>query len=269
MPVCQVCHATFPCRVEIEGKIRNLGARKYCLICSPFGTNNRRCLEDPQDVPRVVLGELSAEQFSELVQSCSSWTVLYSKIRNGSRDRAEIRARAEEEKVSPSALTKDFPLDQVLVRGSKISRASLKRKLIKANLLVEQCSKCHLGLEWQGEPLTLQLDHINGDNTDNRLENLRLLCPNCHSQTDTYAGRNQPKKVKITFVPTCRDCQAPVSSHLTQRCHSCSAKVTNHRKVENRPSHEMLRQDLEELGSYMAVSRKYGVTGTTIRKWMV
>ena len=52
-----------------------------------------------------------------------------------------------------------------------------------------KCQKCGIS-EWLGNPLTLQLDHINGVNNDHRLTNLRFLCPNCHSQTDTYAGKN-------------------------------------------------------------------------------
>jgi 5-methylcytosine-specific restriction endonuclease McrA len=56
------------------------------------------------------------------------------------------------------------------------------------------CAECNIS-EWQGNPITLELDHINGNNKDNRIENLRLLCPNCHSQTATYKNRgNKPKK---------------------------------------------------------------------------
>lgn len=57
----------------------------------------------------------------------------------------------------------------------------------------EICANCHTTATWQGKPLKLQLDHINGNNRDNREENLRFLCPNCHSQTHTYAGRNKKK----------------------------------------------------------------------------
>jgi Zn finger protein HypA/HybF involved in hydrogenase expression len=52
-----------------------------------------------------------------------------------------------------------------------------------------RCSECGQGRKWHGKPLVLQIDHVNGDSTDNRFENLRYLCPNCHSQTSTFAGR--------------------------------------------------------------------------------
>ena len=84
------------------------------------------------------------------------------------------------------------PLQEVLVvRSSYTNRQALKRKLIKADLLENLCVICHMGPEWNGKPLVLQLDHINGVGDDNRLENLRLLCPNCHSQTDTFGYRGK------------------------------------------------------------------------------
>lgn len=81
------------------------------------------------------------------------------------------------------------PLEKILVRDSTYKNsASLKRRLIKAGLLAYCCKICGLD-EWQGAEIALQLDHVNGDNRDNRLINLRLLCPNCHSQTGTFCRR--------------------------------------------------------------------------------
>jgi Zn finger protein HypA/HybF involved in hydrogenase expression len=81
-------------------------------------------------------------------------------------------------------------LSEILVVNSTyINLASLKRRLLKNNLIEYKCKICEI-VEWQNMKLSLQLDHINGINNDNRLENLRLLCPNCHSQTSTFAGKN-------------------------------------------------------------------------------
>lgn len=79
-------------------------------------------------------------------------------------------------------------LQEALVKNSKYDprrHQSLKARLIRAKLLKNECSQCGLTL-WQNKPITLELDHINGENRDYRIENLRLLCPNCHAQTDTY-----------------------------------------------------------------------------------
>lgn len=69
------------------------------------------------------------------------------------------------------------------------SRTHLKDRLIKAGIKENRCERCGIS-EWRGKPLSMQLHHINGDGLDNRLENLELLCANCHSQTSTYGGRN-------------------------------------------------------------------------------
>jgi len=84
------------------------------------------------------------------------------------------------------------PLSEILVVGSTYQGTNhLKLRLLKEGLLVNQCSRCGLPPVWQGEPLTMILDHRNGDNRDNRLENLRLLCPNCNTQQPTFAGKNR------------------------------------------------------------------------------
>lgn len=83
-----------------------------------------------------------------------------------------------------------YTLDEILVENSTYANiSSLKRRLINEGRMEYKCEKCGIS-EWLGEPLSLHLDHKNGINNDHRQENLRFLCPNCHSQTDTYAGKN-------------------------------------------------------------------------------
>ena len=88
---------------------------------------------------------------------------------------------------------KFIPLSEILVVNSTYTNiARLKVRLLRVGLLEAKCYGEGCGLtEWRGRPISLQLDHINGDNLDHRIENLRLLCPNCHSQTDTFAGKNK------------------------------------------------------------------------------
>jgi len=84
-----------------------------------------------------------------------------------------------------------MPIEQLL-RGRR-DRTHLKGRLIKAGLLLERCQSCGI-VDWRGRPLALELHHINGDGHDNRLGNLALLCPNCHSQTDSWGGRNSRRR---------------------------------------------------------------------------
>lgn len=74
-----------------------------------------------------------------------------------------------------------------------VTRASVKNRILKEGILAHMCANCGLPPVWMEKPLVLVLDHINGVRDDHRLENLRLLCPNCNSQTETFAGRNMSR----------------------------------------------------------------------------
>jgi hypothetical protein len=86
------------------------------------------------------------------------------------------------------AIPRGAPIERYLVKGRRTTRTHLKSRLIGAGLKENACEQCGIR-EWRGRQLSLALHHVNGDGSDNRLENLRLLCPNCHSQTDNYGGR--------------------------------------------------------------------------------
>lgn len=89
-----------------------------------------------------------------------------------------------------------IPNERIFTENSFYS--GVKQRIIKDNLIEYKCDKCKID-SWCGERIVLELDHINGNPSDNRLINLRYLCPNCHSQTPTYKGRNKNNgKIKIT-----------------------------------------------------------------------
>ena len=82
------------------------------------------------------------------------------------------------------------PIEYYLTEDSYHQSYKLKLRLISEGIKNHRCECCGI-TEWRGQPTPIELDHINGNNRDNRLENLRLLCPNCHAQTPTYRGRNK------------------------------------------------------------------------------
>lgn len=84
------------------------------------------------------------------------------------------------------------PIELYLVAGRRTNRTHLKSRLLAEGLKRNRCEECGL-TEWRGRPLSIELHHINGDGADNRLENIAFLCPNCHSQTPNFSGRNVRK----------------------------------------------------------------------------
>jgi hypothetical protein len=151
------------------------------------------------------------------------------------------------------------PLSVWLKRGTRL-HSHHKRKLLESGLLGDSCSWCEIR-DWRGQPLSLHLDHINGEHTDNRLENLRFLCPNCHSQTPTYCGRGCRKK-KREQKDECLECATPIAQNSIW-CRSCAAKRRG-TKIDWPPSDELFK--MVESSSFVAVGRKLGVSDNAIRK---
>lgn len=133
----------------------------------------------------------AALRFLGLRPTGGNYAVLYGRIREHGISTAHWLGQGHlKGKSNPHVPT--IPLNAILVKNSSYrgSTSLLKSRLLKAQLMPYRCVCCGTS-EWMNHSLALELDHINGDRADNRFENLRLLCPNCHSQTATYRGRNK------------------------------------------------------------------------------
>lgn len=149
-------------------------------------------------------------------------------------------------------------VEEYLNNTKRIKNSSLKEKLIKTGLKENKCEICGI-TEWQGKALTIQLHHINGNHLDNRIENLQMLCPNCHSQTESYGGlanKNPQKKY-------CPDCGKEISLNSTY-CVVCSGK---HKRRVEKPSKDLLIKELKETPNFRKLGERYNVTDNTVRKW--
>lgn len=155
--------------------------------------------------------------------------------------------------------------EEVMVENSSFSRASLKKRLYNKGLKERKCEMCGQGEEWNGKHMSLILDHINGIWNDNRLENLRIVCPNCNSTLDTHCGKNKTKGL-IKDYGDCICCGVKLKSkyNKSKMCTTCNS--FQRRKIE-RPSKEILNKEVDEFG-FCAIGRKYGVSDNTIRKWL-
>lgn len=169
--------------------------------------------------------------------------------------------------------------EKLLIKGDRIGTSEYRRSLIKFGFLENQCTICNGNPVWQGKPLRMHLDHIDGDRYNNVLTNLRILCPNCHSQTETYGAlKEKPpsdtqKRVKLRINTTkrtyssvskidCKTCGIPLL--LRNKTGYCIKHYVRPQCYKPPPA-ELLSEI--EASNYSAVSRKYGVSPNSIKKW--
>jgi hypothetical protein len=168
------------------------------------------------------------------------------------------------------------PLEEILVADSTFSRHHLKLRLFAEGVKERRCELCGQGGVWRGRRMALILDHINGIPNDNRLENLRTVCPNCAATFDTHCARKNRQRILprscrrcgIEFLPRHRQqkyCSRKCGSRY-RRTRLIGIPKPDTRKVE-RPPYDQLLREIEE-SSYVGVGRKYGVSDNAIRKWI-
>jgi hypothetical protein len=164
-------------------------------------------------------------------------------------------------------------LDKILVERSTYSRAHLKDRLFKEGLKARACELCGQDETWLGRKMALILDHVNGVPDDNRLENLRIVCPNCAATLDTHCGRqNRTNRDRRD----CMHCGGEFwPAYASQRY--CSRYCGSRRKGDgqarperrkiDRPPYAHLLREVRALG-FAGTGRRYGVSDNAIRKWL-
>ncbi|WP_354698656.1 HNH endonuclease [Paraconexibacter sp. AEG42_29] len=173
---------------------------------------------------------------------------------------ATTRARSRAQRV---------PLEEILATGRPFSRRSLKARLFEEGYKTRACELCGQGELWRGKSIALILDHVNGVPDDNRLANLRIVCPNCAATLETHCGRNARAPER-----PCAWCGDPMRAPSRQRYCSrrCAGRARSGagrpatRKVERPPLAQIVAE--VDADGWERVGRRYGVSGNAVRKWV-
>jgi hypothetical protein len=197
--VCHLCHSHFQAWVTIDGVKRNLSSRKYCLGCSPRGQHNTKVFlkeSEPDNVIREAVANSTsiAGVLTRLRRATtgSNYTFVHRKVKELGLETAHWKGQSH----GTSAAKRSPHPHTVLVERGTAGRGVVRYALSRIGVFPNACAICNMPSSWNGKPLVLRLDHINGVRDDHRPSNLRFLCPNCDSQTDTYCGRNKRNSLK-------------------------------------------------------------------------
>ena len=217
-----------------------------------------------------LMDHYSDEEIAKIIAESNSYAECLQKIgysANSGYLTQELRNKVKELKLDVSHFDMRKPGIQrtdenTFCIDSTVNRSVLRRHYIKKYPMIE-CAICGQKPFWNGKPMTLILDHINGTNNDNRIENLRWVCPNCNIQLDTTNARNPHYKKYY-----CSQCGKPVSGKDVVLCLECDRATQSKqtRKVENRPSREELKKLIRSL-PFLQIGKMFDVSDNTIRKW--
>lgn len=219
------------------------------------------------------------EELRQIVLDSTSMREVCRKVgydNHGGNNHKTVQARLDKYNISTEHFTHQAKetivrsFENVFMENSTANQATLRRWYEKGDYSEYKCAICGQEPWWNGQPLVLTLDHINGNNHDDRLENLRWVCPNCDRQLPTFAGKQNRIHPKIEYRTIekkhnyCVDCGKEISLNAV-RCSDCSHKMT---RITERPSKEDLYNILKEYnGNFTKVGKLFNVTDNAVRKW--
>lgn len=225
-----------------------------------------------------IINNFTDEEFSEIVKKSSSIREVCHNLGYASDSGSNpitVKRRIEKLNLDISHFSQTKPQkrtkENIFIEQSSASQATLRRWYKKGEYSPYECSICGLGPMWQEKELTLILDHINGNSKDDRLENLRWVCPNCNQQLETTGfktmrTKNESKECQemIKEPNHCIDC-GKVICDRANRCVNCANKYRGQQK-ESRISKEELKEKIRFL-PFTKIGEEYGISDNAVRKW--
>lgn len=238
----------------------------------------------------TILQDYTKEQLEKVIKNSSSISETLRKLGYGTTGSNPNRLKKliNEYEIDTSHFVKKVKHrsdKEIFCEGSIVSQSILRDRLRKNGTIPYVCDSCGLPPEWQGRPLTLILDHVNGNNTDNRIENLHWVCPNCNSQLSTTGFRGVKKydeygnRIAETRIPIedltdsknrykkfCPKCGRLMSKEA-ELCRECRTRLESDIHLENLP---VSREDLKDLireKSFVEIGKQFGMSDNGIRIW--
>lgn len=245
---------------------------------------------------------ISDEEFRTVIEQAYSYShaLSYFNLQNKGHNSNTIKDRIKhlglstahflgriESSTRSRQLTKERFIQNVLTENSGKQRHCVKKYLLRFDLIKYECSKCFNNGVWMNEKISLQLDHKNGINNDNRLDNLTFLCPNCHSQTDNFAGKACRKNTKngwgsrvrsdpSTFKElrarqlhhppkNCKKC-GNIFNKVGKKCEACVQKTSPRYKIKW-PTPEVVQKLLWEKPCTV-IAKEWGISDNAINKFV-
>lgn len=222
-------------------------------------------------MPKSLISQYTDEEFIQIWNMSSSMKNFSENLgyKTYTGDAGQrIRKRVDELNLSDEHFIVKRPIkrteENIFCENSTASQKTLRKWYKKGQYSKYKCSICGQEPFWNGQELSLTLDHINGDNHNNKLENLRWVCPNCDRQLDTFGSKNRTHLPKKKFY--CVDCGKEISNRST-RCEICARKELSKQTIEKQIDRNTLKEKIRNQ-SFESIAREYNKTsGNAIKKW--